>query len=161
VYVADGTTSVNFSGISSAGLTIIGTDANKNSITGDAGGNTLIGGNGTNDTLTGGSGADTFISRKGSDRLSGNSGDDIYVFSKGDGQDTISDSLGSNTVRFLDVKSDEITLARNGTSLEILYGESDSLTIQSHFFSDSCQMAEFEFEDVTLIGVDLMEMYGM
>ncbi|MDR0775586.1 MAG: putative Ig domain-containing protein [Azonexus sp.] len=152
VHVADGMTSVSFLGLASSGLTIIGSDANDNTITGDNGGNTLIGGKGTNDKLTGGSGADIIISGKGNDTLQGNAGNDIYVFSKGDGQDVINDTQGSNTIRFLDVKSDEIKLVRSGDDLKILYGESDSVTVQNAFYSSattsaSYRMANYEFAD--------------
>ncbi|MCL2635845.1 MAG: hypothetical protein FWD50_04345 [Betaproteobacteria bacterium] len=98
---------------------------------------------------------------KGNDLLQGGAGNDTYLFSKGDGQDIVYDSQGSNAVRFLDVKSDEITLVRSGNDLKILYGESDSVTIQSHFSGSSYQMANYEFADVTLIGVDLFAMHGM
>ncbi|WP_309293198.1 putative Ig domain-containing protein [Azonexus sp.] len=111
--------------------------------------------------LMGSSGDDVLVGGGGNDILIGGAGDDIYVFSMGDGQDLIHDNLGANTVRFLDVKSDEITLLRRGDDLTILYGESDSVTIQDHFADASCQMASYAFADVTLVGVDLVEMYGM
>jgi len=57
--------------------------------------------------------------------------------------------------------SDEITLARSGNDLKILYGDSDVLTIQNHFSSASYQMASYEFADVTLSGVDLFAMHGV
>ncbi len=131
------------------------------SLTGANGENTLMGGNSTNDTLTGGSGADTLIGGQGNDSLQGKGGDDLYLFSKGDGQDTIYDYQGSNTIRFLDVNSDDIRLERSGYDLKLCYGESDSVTIQYHFSGASYQMANYEFADVTLVGVDLAEMYGM
>jgi hypothetical protein len=101
-----------------------------------AGGDILFGGAG-NDTLTGGTGADILIGGKGNDTLAGGAGDDTCVFSKGDGQDIIKDNQGANAIRFLDVKSDEIELVRSGTDLKLFYGESDSVTIQSHFSSAS------------------------
>ncbi|MDR0776808.1 MAG: hypothetical protein LBE81_09255, partial [Azonexus sp.] len=146
VHVAAGTTSVSFSA-DFAGATIVGTDANANTITGGSSGNTLKGGNGTNDKLTGGTGADILIGGKGNDILKGGSGDDTYVFSKGDGQDVINDYQGSNTIRFLDVKSDEIKLVRSGNDLKILYGESDSVTIQNAATTASYRMASYEFAD--------------
>ncbi|MCL2523762.1 MAG: hypothetical protein FWF20_08110, partial [Betaproteobacteria bacterium] len=71
------------------------------------------------------------------------------------------DYLGANTIRFLDVNSDEITLTKSGNDLMILYGESDSVTIQNHFYNGSYQMASYEFADVTLTGVDLFAMQGV
>ena len=59
------------------------------------------------------------------------------------------------------MKSDDITLVKSGNDLVICYGESDSVTIQYHFSSASYQMANYEFADVTLVGVDLFAMHGM
>ncbi len=60
----------------------------------------------------------------------------------------------------MDVRSDEIALARSGNDLKLLYGVSDTLTIQDHFADAACQMASYEFADVTIVGVDLVELYG-
>jgi Ca2+-binding RTX toxin-like protein len=116
---------------------------------------------GTGMVLMGSSGDDVLVGGGGNDILIGGAGDDIYVFSIGDGQDLIHDNQGANTVRFLDVNSDEIALMRRGDDLTILYGESDSVTIQDHFADATYQMASYAFADVTLVGVDLAEMYGM
>jgi hypothetical protein len=111
--------------------------------------------------LIGTPGDDVLVGGKGSQILQGGSGNDIYVFAKGDGQDTINDNQGSNSIRFLDVKSDEIKLVKSGNDLRFFYGDSDALTIENHFADTSYQMDNYEFVDVTLIGVDLLAMYGM
>ena len=153
--------SASFSNTASAGLTLAGSDSGNSSITGDAGGNTLIGGNGTNDRLTGGSGNDVLIGSKGNDYLAGGAGDDIYVFSIGDGKDTISDNQGSNVIRFTDVNHDELIVRREGNHLQFFYGDSDSVTVQNHYSGNAWQIDGFEFADVTLTGVQLLEYYGL
>ena len=113
-------------------------------------------------TLSGGSGADVLVSGPGANLLQGAAGNDTYIFLKGDGQNTIYDGSGSDTIRFMDVKSDEIKLikAGNGYDLQILYGESGSVTVQSHFYSSSYQMAKYEFADeVVLTNAELFALH--
>jgi trimeric autotransporter adhesin len=66
---------------------------------GRAGNDTIAGGAG-NDSLNGESGNDTLAGGTGDDLLNGDVGDDLYLFELGDGDDGISDSAGTNVVRF-------------------------------------------------------------
>jgi hypothetical protein len=144
VHVAGTTTAfTNFSG------TIMGSNGDD-VINGGNGGNTIYGVAGNN-TLNGGTGNDVLIAGTGNDLLQGGAGDDIYVFSKSSGHSTIFDSQGSDTVRFLDVNSDEIKLMKVGNDLQILHGGSGSVTVKSHFSSAAYQMAKYEFADGTVL----------
>ncbi|HEV7605965.1 MAG TPA: putative Ig domain-containing protein [Steroidobacteraceae bacterium] len=66
-------------------------------LVGGAGDDVLDGGDGV-DQLQGGSGNDTLISDGGAEALFGGAGDDTYVINSADGQFSISDTEGSNTV---------------------------------------------------------------
>jgi len=78
--------------------TLYGGDGND-SLDGGDGYDQLVGDAG-NDTVYGQAGNDTLIAGQGNDMLNGGAGNDSYRFSKGDGEDTVSDSLGSNTFTF-------------------------------------------------------------
>ncbi|KZL19397.1 Bifunctional hemolysin/adenylate cyclase precursor [Pseudovibrio sp. Ad37] len=67
----------------------------------------LIMGLGGNDTLNAGSGHDTLVGGAGNDQLKGGSGNDTYVFSRGFGKDTLTETSGTDILRF----EDGITLA--------------------------------------------------
>jgi VCBS repeat-containing protein len=61
-------------------------------------GNDTLFGNDGNDTLLGGGGNDVLVSGNGDDSLDGGTGDDRYVILGTDGNKTISDQSGSNTL---------------------------------------------------------------
>ncbi|WP_297922513.1 calcium-binding protein, partial [uncultured Campylobacter sp.] len=66
---------------------------------GSDGNDTLNGGSG-NDTLYGNDGNDALIGGKDDDTLNGGYGDDTYIFNKGDGNDTVTDNEGVDTIKF-------------------------------------------------------------
>jgi Ca2+-binding RTX toxin-like protein len=113
------------------------------------GGNDILFGDSGNDTLYGGAGNDILIGGTGNDQLDGGTGNDTYVFSKGDGQDTVVDYGGTDTIRFTDVLPDEIRFGRNGNDLIIYYGEGDSITLTYHYSGTTYQVEQIEFADGT------------
>lgn len=68
---------------------------------GDGGDDKLIGGSGA-DTLAGGAGDDNLVGGRGSDVLQGGPGDDVYFIGAADGQDTIVDYEGHNSIVYAD-----------------------------------------------------------
>ncbi len=80
------------------GVTVLARRALRN-VSGTQWNDTLIGGTGT-ETLNGNSGNDTFIAGTGSETLVGDnsSGNDTYVYAQGDGNDTIWNYVGTNTL---------------------------------------------------------------
>ncbi|MCH9812829.1 MAG: tandem-95 repeat protein [Epsilonproteobacteria bacterium] len=111
-------------------------------ITGD-GKDKIVGGSG-NDTIKSGGGDDTITGGVGNDTLQGGDGDDIYIFNRGDGQDTLYDTEGLDTLKFgTDVITDHligkivnndfvIALKEEGKTFDAL---SDKITIQDYFNS--------------------------
>ncbi|NWD66974.1 putative Ig domain-containing protein [Pseudomonas gingeri] len=101
----------------------------------------LIRGNAGNDVLDGGAGDDVLVGGAGDDILVGGVGNDVYVFSKGDGTDTINDSdvvSAVNTIRFTDVKSDElIVYVQNNFDLVFrVKGTTDRLVVTGYYVAD-------------------------
>lgn len=96
-------------------------------------GDDLLNGDEGADSLYGGEGHDTLNGGTGNDLLNGGDGDDVYQFAKGDGQDIISDSAGTDTIRFgSDVNLSSVAIFMNNGNLEIGYTDSagDKITIQ-------------------------------
>ncbi len=88
--------------------------------------NNIIGGSG-NDSLTGDSGNNQITGNAGDDTLMGGAGDDSYFFADGWGNDSLSDTGGSNTPDF-DAVSGVLTLSNNAGSVAIGDG-SNSVTL--------------------------------
>ena len=82
------------------------------------------------------------LPRAGNDLLQGGSGDSTYRFNVGDGQDTIDDSQGFNTVVFGDgITPGNVVSAQgaDGSSLVLSYGNGDSLTIRNGAVPNRCR----------------------
>ncbi len=94
--------------------------------------NTLLsGGNGV-DTLTGGAGNDILIGGLGNDTLNAGKGNDTYLFGFGDGQDTITDDLGTDELKMLEMNPLDIIFSKNGTKLDVkIAGTTDKVTINN------------------------------
>ncbi|WP_245008838.1 calcium-binding protein [Pseudovibrio brasiliensis] len=80
---------------------LLGTSADD-VITGDDHYGERIDGGDGDDTINGLRGNDTITGGAGDDLLRGGSGNDIYVFERGFGQDEVSDSSGTDLIRFQD-----------------------------------------------------------
>ena len=127
----------------------------------NGGDDTISAGNG-NDTIYGGAGRDTINSGNGNDvlvggddtdTLNGGAGDDTYIYNLGDGYDIITDSSGSDKIKF----GEGITFAdlkfANGAdnSLLIFLSEDKTEAIQiNNFISNgNYRIEQLEFADGT------------
>lgn len=72
-------------------------DAAANSLRGQGGDDYIDGGQG-NDTLEGGEGSDSLLGGLGADLLQGGTGNDTYRYDLGDGNDTIAEESGTDTL---------------------------------------------------------------
>lgn len=133
----------------------------NDTLNGNAGNDTLNGGNG-NDVLYGGDGDDLSIGGQGTDWLQSGNGNDVYQFSKGDGQDTINDYSGSNTIRITDASVSDISLSVNANNdLEIKYSDTDTIALKAYInnyvLADGVVQTSNEFltgKTVTWTGTD-------
>ena len=126
--------------------TLYGDDGNDTLI-GNSGNDTLYGGNGDDiikgdeddDKLYGDYGNDTLIGGNGNDLLDGGYGNDTYIFNRGDGNDTIYDMNGLDTVKFgKNINKEDLSFKRELDRLIIYIKDkngitSDSITIQNFF----------------------------
>ncbi len=122
----------------------------------------LIYGDG-DDTIEGAKGEDILAGGKGKDVLRGGSGNDTYIFNKGDGQDTILDAETSDTDGQEDtivfgegISSEDVDIQRSGSSLKIIYGDGDVITVQDAFYSSTARnyVEKIKFADASEILVD-------
>ena len=122
-------------------------------------------GSSKNDNLYGSSGSEIVIGGTGNDYMEGGYGNDTYVFAKGHGHDIISDSSGSDSLKFLDINFTEVKFYKSGNDLIIKgYNDGDSITVKHFFFRDQYEIENFEFKDKTITLAQLrqngMELYG-
>ncbi|MET1076449.1 MAG: calcium-binding protein [Pseudomonas sp.] len=102
------------------------------------------------DTLMGDQGNDSLIGGADDDQLNGGEGDDRYEFAQGDGNDTLEDESGSNSVLFgPGISRDSLTFQRSfsleGTAyLTVNYGASDQLHILK---GQEGTISRFDFAD--------------
>ncbi|MBE8950947.1 MAG: hypothetical protein SR3Q1_10190 [Quinella sp. 3Q1] len=102
-------------------------DDNNDSLMGAKGNDTLSGGTGNdklyggdnNDSLNGGAGKDTLYGDKGDDTLVGGKEADIFVYGKGEGNDTIKDISGEDTLKLKSVLIDEVQVNDKNVLLKI------------------------------------------
>ena len=124
---------------------------------GGAGNDTLSGQNGDDelygeegdDILYGGNGNDLLSGGAGEDYLYGQNGDDTYVFHLGDGQDTIVENRGTDTIRFGEgIREEDIRVSRDGRNLYLTNHKSgDKVTIRDFFWNTDYQVEKVEFAD--------------
>jgi len=127
-------------------------------ISGDRG-HDLIKDEGGSDTFSGGRGNDTIISYdKNEDFISADvkNWNDTYLFAIGDGQDTIKDYRGDDTIRFGKIINKyNLDFTKDGDDLIVsINGTSDKITIDNWFISDpeyDFKIETFEFADGTAL----------
>ena len=152
---ADGTDTLN----GFASNDILSGMAGDDNLRGYGGNDTLDGGAGK-DYLYGGTGDDTLSGGTGeNDYLSGEAGDDTYLFAKGDGNTTISDNAGVDTIKFMeDISKDEISFTMINNNLNIQYGDDEHILIQNQN-NASYTIENFELSDGNFLNnsdLDLM-----
>lgn len=87
-----------------------------------------------NDSIWGGYGNDILMGKKGDDTLNGGKGDDKYIYTKFDGNDTIQDNGGSDTLVLKGISKDEANFTKQGKDLIISFNfNNDKITIKNHF----------------------------
>lgn len=113
-----------------------------------AGPGTVVGSS-NSDWIVGTSGNDTFNGGAGNDGLFGAEGNDTYIFSKGHGQDTITDLIGANVIRFSNVASEDVRYSFDKGTLNIHYGAQDVVSIPN-FLANNRDNFSIEFSDITI-----------
>lgn len=111
------------------------------------------------DSLYGDAGSNIFDGRGGNDNLYGGAGDDIYIFTSNGQRDTIIDRImmGTGVVAghagddLIEVGSDlslaNLTFARAGENLEIVYTSTQKMTINNFYLTTDAQVEAIQFAD--------------
>lgn len=113
--------------------------------------NNLYGiGNELNNVITGNSGNNILEGREGNDTLNGGSGNDTYQFLKGDGQDKITDTAGSDRIKFGNgISQNDLSFSRvESNTLQIkIASTNDQINIIDWFASDNFKVERIDFND--------------
>ncbi|MCV0426531.1 MAG: hypothetical protein K5905_13765, partial [Roseibium sp.] len=119
----------------------------------------LVGGSG-NDVLKGMSGGDVLLGGAGNDRLEGGHSNDRYIFHVGDGQDTLLEASGSDTIAFaqgLDIDNLQMYYAHGDQWIITFEGaQGDQITIEQWLYGYATQVEYLEFADGTQLRVDYL-----
>ncbi len=105
----------------------------KATITGATAGGYLVGGI-ANDTLTAHASGSQLVGGKGDDQFNGNTGNDAYLIRRGDGEDTITEKGGVNTLKLGEgITADKITLHRDALDLLVTIDGSQTVRVVGMF----------------------------
>jgi len=143
--------------IYSTGDTTIWGHEGSDHLRGAEGDDTLYGGDG-GDYLYGNDGNDYLDGGSGNDSLYGDDGDDTYIFGSGYGNDTISDSSGTNIIKLADVATDDISVefpTDNYHAVLTIASTGETLTIQNFRSSAAWRNFILEFDDGTTGTIDI------
>ena len=96
--------------------------------------NTEIVGGRVNDTLTANLGGSQLRGGKGDDQLNGDIGNDTYVYALNDGNDTITEKGGNNTIKFAaNVTADMLDLKRVNGQLQVHISNGQVIRVNNMF----------------------------
>jgi Ca2+-binding RTX toxin-like protein len=125
-----------------------------NQMWGSTNADALFGGAG-DDTLLRYAGADVLHGGAGADRLEGGAGDDAYRYNLGDGQDTIYDTAGNDSLILGDdIDMTDLWFTRSGNNLIINVADQDnSVTVQNWYSG-----ASYKVESIQSGGMELVHM---
>ena len=127
--------------------------------------NQTIYGFGGNDRIYAYDGNDVLNGGVGNDYLYGGTGNDTYIFNVGDGQDTIIEELGDDTIQFGEgIKAENIKLERTGNNLVVTRldeagkATTDKISVSNYFVATeenyNNRIETIAFSDGTKWGID-------
>lgn len=134
---------------------LFGDDGNDK-LYGGIGNDSLHGGIG-DDELYGEDGDDTLYGEEGNDKLFGGAGNDAYYYQKGCGNDTISDCQGLNTIWFVGLLPEDLTVyyPKSGhDAILTITSTGETLTIKDFRYSSSYRNFKLEFTNGQTLLVD-------
>ena len=117
----------------------------------------IIYGNKGNDTIDAGNGNDILVGNAGQDRLQGGAGNDTYIWNIGDGKDTISDTSGTDKIKFGEniIQTDlQFQQKENNLKIIIQNNPNQGIIIENYFSESSKRIEHIEFADGTNITID-------
>ena len=146
------------------GANLIGTVANDN-LVGTAFGD-LINAKDGNDTITSGagrdiidagSGDDIINAGTGNDSITGGSGNDTYIYKAGDGQDTIRDIAGTDTLNLQSIQAAALKFTQDNNDLLINFTNntsSDSIRVSEWFSSADNRIEQLKLDDGSILDLN-------
>jgi VCBS repeat-containing protein len=102
-----------------------------------------------NDHIEAGDGQDTLTGGTGDDWLDGGQGDDQYLIDEFDGNDTIVDAGGYDTLSLNNVRVNQISVSQVGQDLKIDTTNTDSVLIKDWYASSDNQIEQIYLQDAS------------
>ena len=160
---ADGTKLTKDEYLKNLSVNLTGTESND--ILTSAGGNDSIIANGGNDTITSGAGRDTIDAGSGddiinagtgNDIIAGGSGNDTYIYKAGDGQDTIRDIAGTDTLNLQSIQAAALKFTQDNNDLLINFTNtsSDSIRVSEWFSSADNRIEQLKLDDGSILDLN-------
>ncbi len=112
---------------------------------GGIGSDTILGGYGDDD-LYGEIGNDLLVGGRDDDTLDGGDGDDVYMYSTGDGDDVITDTDGTNVIKFTNIDVADVAFTEVGNDLVLTMNGTNTITVQDYFVVNNLEEIEFADE---------------
>ncbi len=134
--------------------TLEGLDWIQNRLEGLAGNDTLIG-SPLPDQLFGGDGDDSLDGRGSNDYLDGGPDNDGYLYRVGDGNDTLVEAGGTDSITFQGISSTQAVFSRLGDDLSVRFSELESVVIVDWFTSADRKVEQMVFSDRTVTAAEL------
>ncbi|MGH1404168.1 MAG: Ig-like domain-containing protein, partial [Alphaproteobacteria bacterium] len=90
----------------------------------------------------------------GDDQLDGGDGDDSYIWSVGDGDDTITDTNGTDTLVLHEVSASDLTFISGAGNALIIRVNDETITINNQLRSDSQQNSAYDYHQIERLLLD-------
>lgn len=160
---ADGSTLTKDEYLKNLSVNLTGTDSAD--ILTSAGGNDTIIAKDGNDTITSGAGRDTIDAGSGddiinagtaNDTITGGSGNDTYIYKAGDGQDTIRDISGTDTLNLQSIQASALKFTQDNNDLLINFtnANSDSIRVSEWFSSADNRIEQLKLDDGSILDLN-------
>ncbi len=145
--------SANLTGTDSADAL---TSAGGNDTTIAKGGNDTITSGAGRDTIDAGSGDDIINAGTGNDSITGGSGNDTYIYKAGDGQDTIRDIAGTDTLNLQSIQASALKFTQDNNDLLINFTNtsSDSIRVSEWFSSADNRIEQLKLDDGSILDLN-------
>ena len=110
-------------------------------------------GNELDNIITGNTGNNTLTGNTGNDTIYGNDGNDIYIFNLNDGQDTITDINGIDTIKLGEgISVNDLTFSQIDNNIIIeLKDPKNRITVIDWYSQPEYQIEKIEFQDGTYL----------
>ena len=135
-------------------VNLVGTESND--ILTSVGGNDTITSGAGRDAIDAGSGDDIINAGTGNDIIAGGSGNDTYIYKVGDGQDTIRDIAGTDTLTLQSIQASALKFTQDNNDLLINFTNlsTDAIRVSEWFSSNDNRIEQLNLDDGSILNLN-------